>query len=90
MSHVRTRLAPRLGRQDSIDYADLVRRIRASRSLTQEQLAHELGVTFGTINGWECGRHQPLPALARMLEVLGRDTGLAPSMTSSGRVRKRA
>lgn len=43
----------------------LVKQIRATRGLTQEGLARELGVSFATVNGWENGRHGPIPALAR-------------------------
>jgi DNA (cytosine-5)-methyltransferase 1 len=45
----------------------LVRTIRARTGLTQEGLARELGVSFATINGWENGRHRPIPALERKL-----------------------
>lgn len=34
-------------------------RIRAAKSLSQEQLARELGVSFATINRWENGRTEP-------------------------------
>lgn len=49
----------------------LVRRVRSARGLTQEGLARELGVSFATVNGWENGRHRPIPVLARRLEELG-------------------
>jgi len=48
----------------------LVRSIRAVRGITQEQLAREVGVTFSTINAWENGKHQPIPALVnRLLDI---------------------
>ena len=48
----------------------LVRGIRTARGLTQEQLAREIGVTFSTVNGWENGRHRPIPALVtRFLDI---------------------
>jgi len=56
-----------------IDYAALVKYLRNAVRLTQEQLAHELNVTVGTVNGWENGRHRPLNAqrirLVRMAEA---------------------
>ena len=55
---------------ESGEVAALVRRIRALRGLTQEGLARELGVSFATINGWENGRHRPIPSLARRLSEL--------------------
>jgi DNA (cytosine-5)-methyltransferase 1 len=51
----------------STETAGLVRKIRAVRGLTQEGLARELGVSFATVNGWENGRHRPIPALAERL-----------------------
>lgn len=48
-----------------LNYSVLIRRIRDATGLTQEQLARELGVTFGTVNGWENGKHRPSPLAAR-------------------------
>src|SRR5688500_1365047 len=55
---------------ESASAASLVRSIRVARGLTQEGLARELGVSFATINGWENGRHQPMPALQKKLVEL--------------------
>ncbi|HEX3958492.1 MAG TPA: tetratricopeptide repeat protein [Trebonia sp.] len=41
-----------------------LRRVRADRGLSQEQLARLLGVSFATVNRWETGRTQ-MPARAR-------------------------
>lgn len=38
---------------------DMVRRLRTKLGLTQEELAHELGITVGTVNRWENGRFRP-------------------------------
>lgn len=54
----------------AIDFTALVREIRQTRHITQEQLARELEVTFATVNGWENGKHRPIPALARSLVAL--------------------
>ena len=35
-----------------------LRQLRAERGLSQEQLAHLLGVSFATVNRWETGRTQ--------------------------------
>src|ERR1041385_2048269 len=53
--------------EQSASASALVRTIRVKRGLTQEGLARELGVSFATVNGWENGRHQPIPLLARRL-----------------------
>jgi DNA (cytosine-5)-methyltransferase 1 len=58
--------------------ASLVRSIRVSRGLTQEGLARELGVSFATVNGWENGRHKPIPLLEKRLqELAGESTAVA-------------
>lgn len=65
--------------ENSMETVELVRRIRAVRGLTQEGLARELGVSFATVNGWENGRHRPIPALGRRLEEMAaEDRGLPP------------
>ena len=50
-----------------LDYALLIKQIRSTAGLTQEQLARELGVTFGTVNGWENGKHAPSPLAAKQI-----------------------
>jgi DNA (cytosine-5)-methyltransferase 1 len=56
------------------DVAALVRSIRAARGLTQEGLARTLGVSFATVNGWENGRHKPIPSLEkRLVELAGEE-----------------
>lgn len=62
--------------------ASLVRGIRVARGLTQEGLARELGVSFATVNGWENGRHRPIPVLERKLvELAG---GMRPDVSAGG------
>ena len=67
-----------------IDFGVLLKAIRRARSLTQEQLARELDVTFGTVNGWENRKHQPIRALARRIVSVAADAGVAPRRTSTG------
>src|SRR5262249_1761273 len=38
---------------------DLVRALRQELKMTQEEFAHELGITVGTVNRWENGRFRP-------------------------------
>jgi transcriptional regulator with XRE-family HTH domain len=61
-----------------IDYQALVRLIRGRRRMTQEELARELDVTVGTLNGWENGRHRPLRAQRKRLERMAQELGIAP------------
>lgn len=61
-----------MGSDASEDFPAIVRAVRSSMGLTQEGLAQKLGVSFATVNGWENGRHRPIPALARRLDELRR------------------
>jgi transcriptional regulator with XRE-family HTH domain len=45
----------------------LVKYLRECLGLTQEQFAHEVGVTFSTVNQWENGRRRPQPFLLKRL-----------------------
>ncbi len=38
---------------------DLVKEIRRQLGLSQEELAHALGVSFATVNRWENGKTNP-------------------------------
>jgi putative transcriptional regulator len=53
--------------------------LRERLGRTQEQFAHEVGVTFSTINQWENGHRRPQPfLLKRLLEMeAARVEGLA-------------
>lgn len=39
--------------------SELVRTLRHELKMTQEEFAHELGITVGTVNRWENGRFRP-------------------------------
>jgi transcriptional regulator with XRE-family HTH domain len=53
-----------------INIPALVKGLRERLGLTQEQFAHEVGVTFSTVNQWENGRRRPQPfLLKRLLEM---------------------
>lgn len=40
-------------------FSEIVKQIRIQLGITQEQLAHELNVSFSTINRWENGHRVP-------------------------------
>lgn len=42
--------------------------IRAEKSMSQEKLAKELGVSFATINRWENGRTEPSKRYAMVID----------------------
>jgi len=58
------------------DVPRILKTIRKTLNLTQEQLAHRLGVSFVTVNGWENGKRNPSPLARRQIEQLIRDLGL--------------
>ena len=41
------------------DYRALVKEVRGQLGISQEDLAHEIGVSFATVNRWENGQVQP-------------------------------
>ena len=42
-----------------MDYSIKINALRKTLNITQEELAHELGVSFSTINRWETGKSKP-------------------------------
>ncbi len=61
--------------------ADLVAAIRDKGRYTQEALAHELGVSFATINAWERGRSVPRQTHLSSLELLANSLGIQTDLT---------
>lgn len=59
-----------------IEYSSIIRQLRASLNLTQEQLAERIGVSFTTINRWEGGGSKPQRAAKDLLEALAREAGI--------------
>ncbi|WP_287337331.1 helix-turn-helix transcriptional regulator [Mesorhizobium sp.] len=68
-----------------IDFAMLVRLIRQTRGQTQEELARDLDVTVGTMNGWENGKHRPVKAQRRRLVTMAEEMGLDMPETDRNR-----
>ena len=48
-----------------------IRALRKLRGLTQEEFAHEIGVTFATVNRWENKKSKPSRLALKMLAELG-------------------
>ena len=46
-------------KSDAVDYPTLIKDIRDQLSLSQEDLARELGVSFATVNRWENNQAKP-------------------------------
>jgi predicted ATPase/DNA-binding CsgD family transcriptional regulator/DNA-binding XRE family transcriptional regulator len=65
---------------DADSAAQRLRRLRASLNLSQEQLAHRLGVSFATVNRWEAGRTRMSARAERALaEFEARATASSPA-----------
>ena len=56
-------------------FSDLIGELRTRKSLTQEQLASELRVSFATINRWETGKTVPDEATLHRLADFARKQG---------------
>ena len=52
------------------DIPRMIRMLRKTMGLTQEQFAARVGVTFSTVNRWENGRGKPSPLALRQIETL--------------------
>ena len=42
-----------------MSYSDVIKSIRTTLNISQEDLARDLGVSFATINRWENNKSQP-------------------------------
>ena len=55
---------------------DIVRRLRSKLGMTQEELAHALGITVGTVNRWENGRFRPSKLARSTIQEFARKHGV--------------
>lgn len=63
---------------------ELVRSLRHQLKMTQEEFAHALGITVGTVNRWENGRFRPSKlARATLIEFAQRRGISLESMTKA-------
>lgn len=62
-------------------FSDSVRLVRRQLGLSQEALAHELGVSFATINRWENGKTVPFKLARRQFEAF------CEKMTKQGKLK---
>ena len=54
----------------------MLRAIRDAMTLTQEQLADRLGVSFATVNRWENGANMPQKAAREVITALAIEAGI--------------
>ena len=67
----RTYVRHQFGGAEKFD-RDKIRELRLSLNLTQENFAHEIGVTFATVNRWENGRTTPNKVAQKVLQQMER------------------
>ena len=53
-----------------LDYAVAIKQLRTKMLLSQEEFAELLGVSFGSVNRWEKGHHEPTIKVKRKLKEL--------------------
>ena len=58
--------------------SEFVRALRRELKMTQEELAHQLGITVGTVNRWENGRFRPSKLARAMILDFAKKHGLTP------------
>jgi len=63
-----------------------VRDLRLKLRLTQEELAHAIGVTFSTINRWENGHAKPSKLARRAIELLRQTRGMTGASRQSSKL----
>ena len=58
------------------DFSAILRTIRSSLNLTQQQLAERLGVSFATVNRWEGGSTTPQKAAQEAIAAIAAEAGV--------------
>lgn len=53
-----------------MNYKKLVKKVRETLIITQEELAVLLNVSFSSINRWETGKHEPTTKIKRKIVEL--------------------
>ncbi len=65
------------------NFPELVKGVRKQLRISQEELAHELGVSFATVNRWENGKTVPSKLARRQFDQLCREKNISPSLKLS-------
>lgn len=52
-----------------MNFAENIKQVRLQLKMTQEDLAHELGVSFATVNRWENGNCNPSRLARKTFEI---------------------
>jgi DNA-binding transcriptional regulator YiaG len=65
-----------------VEMSQLVRTLRQQLNMTQEEFAHAIGITVGTVNRWENGRFRPSKLARATLLGLAQRHGLSLDPTA--------
>ena len=57
-------------------FSEQVKAVRAALNLSQEELAHALGVSFATVNRWENGKTMPSKMALTLFKAFCREKNL--------------
>lgn len=60
--------------QASDDYSKHIKSLRQKLGLSQEELAHKLGVSFTSVNRWENGQTKPSKLAKKQIDLLSKKT----------------
>lgn len=73
------------------DLRDTIRAARRGRGLTQQEVAHKVGITVRSVSGWECGKAIPhLETLAALARALGQEPDWFTATAQAVTARRRA
>jgi putative transcriptional regulator len=59
-----------------LNIPSLLKEIRRQLGMTQEQLAHQIGVSFTSVNQWERGRRRPIPMAIEKIKTLAKKANI--------------
>ena len=62
------------------NFPETVKEVRRQLALSQEELAHALGVSFATVNRWENGKTIPSKLAQRQFIVFCETNGINPGL----------
>ncbi len=65
-------------------FPELVRDVRRQLGISQEELAHELGVSFATINRWENGKTTPFKLARGQFDAFCKKMSAAKKLDLNG------
>lgn len=61
---------------------EVLKAIRKELKMTQEQFAHEVGVSFSTLSRWENGRTTPILMAKKTIISLCKEKGVSTELIS--------